>query len=127
MHHLGVPLAFGSDSPIIDPSPWKGIYSAVTSLTKTGKQFPRLSSDLDYGGQRPNSMTIGEALRTHSIGGAKAEGTEALKGIIRRGMLADLTLLDDIFDENTPETIEHTHAEMTIVGGEIKWAGVGVG
>ena len=127
MDRLGVPLAFGSDSPIIDPSPWKGIYSSVTSLTKTGKQFPRLSSDLDYGGQRPNSMTIGEALRTYSIGGAKAEGTEALKGIIRRGMLADLTLLDDIFDENTPETIEHTHAEMTIVGGEIKWAGVGVG
>ncbi len=127
MHRLGVPLAFGSDSPIIDPSPWKGIYSAVTSLTKTGKRFPRLSGDVDYGRQGPNSMTIGEALSTYSVGGAKAEGTEAFKGIIRRGMLADLALLDAALDDDSPETIEHTHAEMTIVGGEIKWAGEGLG
>ena len=85
----GVPVAFSSDGPVIDPSPWPGIFSAVTRLTSGGKMLPP---------RKPSPPTQGisavEALRAYSWGGAWVEGNEARKGSIRPGKLADLALVD---------------------------------
>ena len=36
----GVPVAFGSDAPVIDPNPWPGIYAALSRTTEEGNRLP---------------------------------------------------------------------------------------
>ena len=40
----GVPTAFGSDAPVIDPNPWPAIYSAVTRCSSDGMPLDGIKS-----------------------------------------------------------------------------------
>ena len=55
-------LAFGTDSPVVDISPFRGIFRAVTRLTNEGEP---------EGGWNPaERVSIHEALRAYTLGGA---------------------------------------------------------
>ena len=114
----GVTVAFGSDSPVIDPNPWPAIYSAVTRFTKARQRIPR------YGGN-PQSMdqsvSIESALRMYSIAGAYAEGTQNIKGTIRPGKLADLVLVDKDPTAVDPATLKDIQPILTLLGGQVVW------
>jgi predicted amidohydrolase YtcJ len=112
-----VPLAFGSDAPVIDPNPWPAIYSAVTRSTSGDNTLP---PDGDGPGPR-QGVSVGAALRMYTAGGAYAEGTESRKGTICRGKLADLTLLDGDPATTTPSQLKEIRAVLTIVGGQVVW------
>ena len=116
-----IPVAFGSDSPVIDPNPWPGIYSAVTGMTKAGLRFPWLGEDKASPCNGNNGLTFMQALSAHTLGGAKSEGTAHRKGMIRPGMLADLALLDRPLDEMTGHKILETGSCLTIIGGRAVW------
>ncbi len=118
----GIPLAFGSDSPVVDPSPWPGIFSAVTVLTKDGCEFPLPGG---VGGDEPG-MTLGQALYAHTAAGAFSEGTETHKGMIRPGMIADLALLDRNLDETPHADILRAKSLLTLIGGQVAWRDGGV-
>jgi predicted amidohydrolase YtcJ len=115
----GVPLAFGSDAPVIDPNPWSGIYSAVTRKTSGGNTLP---PDHARSTQRQD-VSVLEALRMYTIAGAYAEGSEGRKGTIQPGKLADLVLLDADPTEAAPAELKDIRALMTIVGGRVVWEG----
>ncbi len=123
----GIPLAFGSDSPVIDPSPWPAIYSAVTRRTASGKALPRAEAGTETGGPDASGLTVLDALRAYTQGGALAEGAEARKGIIRKGMLADLVLAScDLTGTDTEKIAERVRVmdakvHLTVVGGQIVW------
>ena len=119
----GVPVAFSSDGPVIDPSPWPGIFSAVTRLTSEGKLLP--PNILPPGNSSPGTPGISavEALRAYSWGGAWVEGNEARKGSIRPGKLADLVLVDADPTESDPQTLLGIRAVLTLVGGRVAWEG----
>jgi predicted amidohydrolase YtcJ len=114
----GVPLAFSSDGPVIDPSPWPGIFSAVTRLTSGGNMLPA-------GNPSPGASGISavEALRAYSWGGAWVEGNEARKGSIGPGKLADLVLVEADHTEVDPQAWLGIRAVLTLIGGRVVWEG----
>lgn len=110
----GVPTAFGSDAPVIDPNPWPAIYSAVTRRTCDGLPLTGEGAD----GQ---SVTVADALRMYTLSSAEAEGSSEDKGSITPGKLADLVLVNaDPFTAN-PCELRGVRPVLTIVGGMIAW------
>jgi hypothetical protein len=63
-------------------------------------------------------LTVEEALRCYTLGGAYASFEEGLKGSLAPGKLADLVVLSADPREH-PEEIEKMQVEMTFVGGEL--------
>ena len=73
--HAGVQVAFSSDLPVSpDPNPWVGIRAAVEDGV--------------------NGMTVLEALRAYTAGGAYASFEETVKGTLEPGRLADLQVYE---------------------------------
>ena len=116
--NAGVPLAFGSDAPVIDPNPWPAIYNAVTRKTSTGSLLPPEAS-------QQQAISVAEALRMYTAAGAIADGTGDQKGTIRPGMMADMVLLDTDSMTVEPEQLKEIRAMTTILGGEVVWEGGG--
>ncbi|HXF43618.1 MAG TPA: amidohydrolase [Pyrinomonadaceae bacterium] len=93
-------LAFGSDTAMIYPSPFEGIY--------------RASSDKNKG------LSLIDAVRAYTSGAAFAEFQENEKGTISPGKLADFILLDrNIFSVNDPAQVLQTQVVATFLGGKI--------
>jgi predicted amidohydrolase YtcJ len=105
----GARLAFGSDWFVAPPTPLEGIYAAVTRRTL---------DDARPGGWVPEQkITVEEALRAYTTGSAYAEYMEGEKGMIARGYLADLVLVDRDLTRIAPETIRDARVTLTVVGG----------
>jgi predicted amidohydrolase YtcJ len=107
----GVRLALGSDWPVAPLNPLLGIYAAATRATLDGK---------NPGGWVPaQKLTVEEAVRGYTAGSAYAEFTEADKGTLAPGSLADIVILSaDIF-VIAPAQIRDVTVRTTIVGGRI--------
>jgi len=104
-------LAFGSDWTVAPLDPVAGIYAAVTRRTL---------DDRNPGGWFPEQrITVEEALRAYTMGVAWAGFQEEQTGMLRPGMLADITLLDRDLFRIPPEEIARARAAATIVGGRV--------
>ena len=104
-------LAFGSDWFVAPPTPLEGVYAAVTRRTL---------DDRNPSGWVPQQkIAVEEALRAYTSGSAYAEYMEAEKGMLARGMLADMVLIDRDLTAIPPETIRDAKVTMTMVGGRI--------
>ncbi|HMC57194.1 MAG TPA: amidohydrolase [Gemmatimonadaceae bacterium] len=111
LRDAGARLAFGSDWFVAPPTPLEGIYAAVTRRTL---------DEANPGGWVPEEkITVEDALRAYTSGAAYAEFSEQQKGVIARGMLADLVIIDRDLTRIPPETIRDAHVVMTIVGGRV--------
>ncbi|MBM3906507.1 MAG: amidohydrolase [Gemmatimonadetes bacterium] len=105
------PLAFGSDWFVAPPTPLMGIYGAVTRRTLDEKR---------PGGWVPEQkITVEEALRAYTAGAAYAGFAEQNRGVIKKGMLADLTMIDRDLTTIPPETIRDAKVIRTIVDGKV--------
>jgi predicted amidohydrolase YtcJ len=102
----GVPLAGTSDSAVTDHNPWVGLGAAVTRATVAG----RLLGPAER-------ITVAEALRSYTLGGAYATGQEAHKGSIEPGKLADLVVLDRDPLAIEPEELTTIRPTATMLGG----------
>jgi len=97
----GILVAGGSDSPVTQMSPLKGIQACVTHPNKTER------------------ISLYEALKLFTINGANIGFEEKEKGSIEKGKLADLVVLEHNPYEVPPEKIGNISVAMTIVGGKI--------
>ncbi len=109
----GARLAFGSDWPVAPLSPFLGMEAAVTRRTLDGRNpdgwVPR------------QKISLEEALRAYTSGGAYAAFAEARLGTLRPGAAADLAALSEDIFSIEPERIGETRAVLTIVGGRVVW------
>ena len=111
LRDVGARLAFGSDWFVAPPTPLEGIYAAVTRRTL---------DDRNPGGWVPEQkITVEDALRAYTIGGAYASFDETEKGTLERGKLADFVLIDRDLTRIAPETIRDAKVMMTVVGGRV--------
>ena len=106
-----VPLAFGSDWFVAPASVMMGIYAAVTRQTLDGKH---------PGGWVPEQkITVEEALRAYTSGGAYAAMEEGFKGQLKPNYVADFVMLDQDIFKIAPEQIKNTKVLMTVVDGKV--------
>ncbi len=112
MLKAGVICAGGSDSPIEPFDPLLGIHASVTR---------RLPSQSHAGWNEKQKLSMLEAVRLFTIGGAFATNEEHLKGTLTRGKLADMTVFSkNLFAMEHPDELLSTKVNMTIIGGEVQ-------
>ncbi len=109
LYEAGVKLAFGSDAPIEEPDPLKGIHAAVTRRKPDGTVpwYPQ------------QCLPVSQAIDCYTAGAALAS-SDAASGSITPGKRADLTVLqDDIVNSNDSDIVLQTSVRMTVVGGQV--------
>ena len=107
----GATLAFGSDWFVAPPTPLFGVYAAVTRRTLDGKH--------PNGWVPEQKITVEEALRAYTAGGAYASFADTERGRLERGRLADFVVIDRDLTRVPPETIRDARVVMTVVGGRV--------
>lgn len=108
----GVMCAGGSDAPVEPVDPLLGIHAAVTR---------RAPGETHHGWNEKEKLSLLEAIKVFTIGGACATNEEHLKGIISRGKLADMTVYSkNLMTMPEPDELLNTDIEMTIINGEVK-------
>ena len=96
---LGVPLAMGSDAPVVEPNPWAAMAAAVSRRTAAGNRL---------GGT--GLASVAAALDQHTGGNR-----------ISAGSRADLTVVEpNPFDTATAE-LPRVQAALTLVAGRVVW------
>ncbi len=112
----GATLCFGSDWPgtsaaLYHMHPKYLIYAAVARQTLTGEPA---------GGWFPEErITVEEALRAYTINNARAAFEGDLRGSLKAGKLADVTVFDRNMLTIDPADILKTEVTHTIVGGKV--------
>ncbi|TFG20460.1 MAG: amidohydrolase [Promethearchaeota archaeon] len=106
----GIKCCGGSDAPVDIPNPFNGIYAAVTRK--------KLDGSPATGWLPEQKLTVWDALRLYTYGGAYAEYQEHQKGLLKPGYLADFIVLDkDPFDIPTHE-LKDIQVKNTFLGGK---------
>ncbi len=104
-------LAFGSDWHVAPATPIEGIYAAVTRRTLDGAH---------PGGWVPEQrITVDEALRAYTWGGAYASFDEGQRGKLVPGQLADIVTIDRDLLRVSAVDIADAHVATTVVGGRV--------
>ncbi len=106
----GVDVAFGSDTPVSDPNPMRGVYSSVTRKTESGSVL---------GVEERIGLT--DALERYTAGSARATGLDREVGRIRPGTLADMVLFEEDITSSDKGGILDMRPVMTALAGEIVW------
>ena len=70
-------------------------------------------------------ITVEDALRAYTTGGAYASFEERDKGTLERGKLADFVVIDRDLTRVAPETIRDVRVTMTVVGGRVVYERAG--
>jgi predicted amidohydrolase YtcJ len=108
---LGIPVAGTSDAPVSAAVPMLRIQSMVTRRSAEGSV---------YGPEQ--RVTVEQAIRAWTLGSAYASFDEETKGSITVGKLADFVVLAKDPRQVPPDELRDVAVDMTVVGGNIKWA-----
>ncbi len=104
----GALVTNGTDAPVEDVDPIPNYYATVTRRLKDGSVF--------YGDQK---MTRMEGLKSYTINGAYAAFEEDIKGSLKAGKLADVTVLSKDILTVPDDEIRSAKVLYTIVGGKV--------
>lgn len=109
----GANLAFGTDYPVSELSPFMGIYRAVNR--KTNEDEP------ENGFNEWEKLSMHDTLQAYTLGSAYAANMEHKLGTLEEGKLADIVVLNvNLFEcANDREKIFSTEVLMTIVDGNV--------
>jgi hypothetical protein len=106
----GAIIANGTDAPVEDIDPLASFYASVSRKLKDGSIF--------YPDQRMSRM---EALRSYTINAAYAGFDENIKGSLKPGKLADITVLSKDIMTIPEDQIPSAEVLYTIVGGKVEF------
>lgn len=105
----GIPLALSSDAPTM---PWY-----QPQITLAGALLRLTASNQVLGPDQ--RLTIGEAIRAHTMGGAYAAFEDGVKGSLEPGKLADLIVWTEDPYMASPQQLVKATIDLTMVGGKI--------
>jgi predicted amidohydrolase YtcJ len=108
----GIPVSGSSDNPCGPYAPLLAIQSCVTRKSAAGEVLGA-----------KQRISVEEAIYLYTLASAYASFEENLKGSLTPGKLADLVVLGEDPRRVNPDEIKDIPVEMTLVGGEIKYAG----
>lgn len=109
----GTKVVFGSDTPVADFNPLKGMQAAISR---------RYNLDANEDSWNPNeNITIQQAVAAYTRDAAYASYDEPIKGTLDPGKLADFVILsEDIMNSNNPEeTLKIIEVVGTVLDGKI--------
>ena len=104
-------LAFGTDYPVTELNPLRGIFRAVTRLTDELQPEGGFSPD--------EKLTVHSSLQAYTYGSAFAADREAELGSLEPGKLADFVVIDRDYMKCPEEEIKDICSLQTVVGGEV--------
>ena len=112
----GAVLAYGTDFPVADMSPYRGIYRSVTRLTNEGEP--------EGGFNSWEKVSVHESLKAYTYGSAYAANREEELGTLEPGKLADMVVLDEnIFEcAEDREVMFAIKPVMTIMDGKVVYS-----
>lgn len=108
----GATIANGTDAPVEDIDPIPNFYASVSRRLKDGSVF--------FPDQRMSRM---EALASYTINAAYAGFDENIKGSLKVGKLADITVFSKDLLTIPEDQILSTQILYTIVGGTVEYTG----
>ena len=107
----GAHIAFGSDWPVVSLDPRFGLHVATTRTSPNGEP---------EGGWIPNEkISLADALRAYTAGGAWASFDEQRKGTLKPGMLADVVILSAALFGPDPTKVLDAQVAVTIFDGRV--------
>ncbi|MDR1472428.1 MAG: amidohydrolase [Synergistaceae bacterium] len=113
----GAKIANGSDSPVENVSPFRGIYAAVTRQTAVDTLPP---NDPEGGWYPDEKITREEALRSYTSWGALAIFAEDDRGSLEAGKYADFVVIDrDYMEFEDDAELQDITVLQTYLGGEL--------
>lgn len=113
MLKTGAALAFGTDFPVESPNPFPGLSAAISRQDVNGQPA---------GGWYPaERVSLGEALRAYTRGGAYAAFAEDRIGALDPGKWADFILVDRDPTKVDPQQLARTQVLETWVAGRKVW------
>ncbi|CAN5672983.1 amidohydrolase [soil metagenome] len=102
-------LILGTDYPIVDYSPFKTIYYAVT----------RKGAGFENGFHNENRLNVEECIEAYTTNNAYAIYEETSRGLLNEGYFADMIVLrNNIFDSDENE-IQNLKVDMTVRNGNL--------
>jgi predicted amidohydrolase YtcJ len=104
-------VVFGSDMPIADPDPIKGIISAVSRRYQLDENEPTWNPE--------ESVSARQAVLAYTRYAAYASYEESAKGTLSAGKLADFIVLSNNLEEAGESDLRICAVEMTVLNGEI--------
>lgn len=111
LRNAGATLAFGSDCPVENLAPLRGIHAAVTRQNEKAEPpegwFPE------------ERLSVEQAVSGFTLGAAAACGDGRRSGKLAPGYHADAVILSHDIFMTSPHEIIDTQVDYTIVGGQI--------
>jgi predicted amidohydrolase YtcJ len=111
LYRAGTKVVFGSDMPIADPDPLKGMRAAISRRYLLDMNEPQWYPE--------ECLSISEALHAYTKDAAYASYEEHLKGTLSKGKLADFVATSVDLEQATESVLSQAKIEMTVLGGKI--------
>ena len=105
----GGKLAFGTDYPVVDFNPFANLYAAITRCDDIGAPT---------GVNPQEKISLAEALIAYTGNAARVYSRSDI-GVLEKGKLADVIVVDRNLFEADPMEIRDASVELTIMDGTI--------
>jgi len=112
--NAGATLAFGTDYQVEPLNPMEGLYASVTRKDRLG--------ETGEGWHPEQKIKMIDAIKYYTLGSSYAQFMENRKGMIKKGFLADVVILDKDLLTIPENEIMKTKVDYTIAGGKVVYS-----
>ena len=107
---LGITAAASSDAPIVPVDPLIGIQTMVTRKDRLGVDA--------WSNER---VSVDAAIRAYTVNAAYASFAEKTRGMLRPGMIGDVTVFDQDLRRMDPDHLVEARVDVTVAAGRVVW------